>query len=96
MKVTDIAELIRGTLHSASIHIEEIADAVDALARLADSGRCACGASGVTLRTLIVDGVGVFACVASRSTGCESDLQVGRSCARRAGGSSRAEAFQAQ
>ena len=66
MEVGGVSELIGGTLDSADIHVEEVAESVDALAGLADCGRGAEGAGGGALRALAVHGVGVLSGVAGR------------------------------
>ena len=77
LEVAGVSELISGTLHSAFVHVEEVAESIDALAGLTDSGRSAEGAGGTALRADIADCVWVLSGVACRSAGRESDLKIG-------------------
>ncbi len=94
LEVVGVSELIRRTLHSALVHIEEVAEPVDALAGLADCGGSAEGAGRTALSALIADGVGILSRVTGSSACCESYLKVGRGGALCACCSSCAEALE--
>lgn len=76
-EVSEVSELVGRTLDSASSPVQEISEPIDTPAGLADRGRSASSASGAALGALVVNGVGVFPCVATCSADGESDLEIG-------------------